>query len=283
MVRFASVVTEVASLPPPPREPDDFEPGPPSPRDRLLSLIAAPARLAFALVVPDRAVPSLVDRGRYGTALLFVWVASLLAALAIGTRLDVSQKVLGGPPVGGGPGGSEAPRGGAPSAHDREPGMSDREIEENLEKTLAAEQVKLGLRAGLGAPAMILLYALGLYAVGRYVGGKPTFERAMAASTVAALPGGVADLLRAGAALLRERVRPDEIDSLLSPGDLVPQGGAVAAAKLFAGLDLFTLWSLVLCGFAFSAAAGVSRRKGFVTVSVGYLLVLLLRNSLGAS
>ena len=239
-------------------------------RPSILRRIGAGVACVFAtLLWPDRAVPRSVSEGRYGAALLAVILTSGLAAAAIGLRIDVTPLVLPDFPP---PGAGDAL--GAPK-EDSSTVMSDRELADKADTRRKIEQVMLGLGAGLGNPVKLFALALGLYLLGRYVGGKPTVRRTMAAATHAALPGAVKSCIVAVAVFRRATIVPAELEAVVLPSTIAPASSPVAT-RLLAGVDPFLLWSVVLLGLGFATAAQVSRKKAFFSVVVVFLLFLAI-------
>ena len=256
---------------------ESFGPALPDARDRGRRLAAALTAPVVALLFPDRGVPPLVSAGRFRLAMAIVVGAALLAAAAVSLRVDVGAAVRaensGAPP----PSSESAAAGaGAPQAEVK----TDREIDEEIAKRTAVIRVKLALSAALATPGKILLLALALFLLGRYVGGKPTTQRALAAAAVGALPWAVRSLISAAAALRQQAIGPSDLDSLVA-GSLASDAGQSIVARLAAGVDLFSLWSVVLCGFGLSAASGIGRVRGLVVVSIGFALLLMI-SSIGA-
>ncbi len=269
---------ESLSLAPLTEHEEPFGPARPDAPDRGRRFLAALTAPVVALLFPDRGVPPLVSAGRFRLAMAIVVGAALLSAVAVSLRVDVGAAVRaensGAPPP---PSESSAAGAGAPQAEVK----TDREIAEEIAKRTAVIRVNLGLSAALGTPGKILLLALALFLLGRYVGGKPTTQRALAAAAVGALPWAVRSLITAAAALRQEAIGPSDLGSLVA-GSLSSDAGQSILARLAAGVDLFTLWSVVLCGFGLAAASGISRVRGFVVVSVGFVLLLLLITSISA-
>ncbi|HWM85784.1 MAG TPA: YIP1 family protein [Kofleriaceae bacterium] len=239
----------------------------------MASALLAPL---VALLFPDRGVPPMVAAGRFRIAMAMVIAAALLAAAAVSVRVDVGPAVraenAGAPPP---------PSAGAPAPEQpMGEAKTDREIDEEIAKRTAVTRVKLGLGAALGTPTRIVLLALALFLLGRYLGGKTTFQRALAAASIGALPWAVRSLIAAAAALRQEGIAPSDLDNLVAGG----LSGAVShplLARVVGGADLFTLWSVVLCGFGLSAAAGIGRVRSLVAVAIGTALFLLI-SSIGA-
>jgi len=228
-----------------------------------------------ALLFPDRGVPVLVSAGRARLSIAIAMAAAVLSAAAVSARIDMVPTVRAENAGGPGPGG---PGGGPPGASAQPPGedKTDRDIQEEIDKQTAIVRIKAWLRAGLGMPAQIFFPAIALLLLGRYVGGKPTFQRAAAAAAVANLPWAVRGFIEAGVVWSRDRIGPEELNRLL-PAELLPMPhDHLLLAPLVAASDLFNLWSLVLAGFGLAAAAGISRARSFIAVTVAYLLFMSL-------
>ncbi len=265
------------------REPEEpFGPARPDTGRRLRRAATAALAQLRALMVPDRGVPPLVSAGRARLSMAIAVAAALLAAAAVSARIDMAPAVRAEsakapPPGAGGPGGPPPGPGAEPPGEDK----TDQDIADEIDKQTAIVQVKTWLGAGLGTPAWIVGLAVALFLLGRYVGGKPTFERAMAAAAVGALPWAARSLIEAAAAWRQEAVSPGDLGQLVAAGLPLPPDNPIFA-RLAAGADVFSLWSLVLCGFGLAAAAGIGRTRSFIAVSAAYVVFLLLLTSLGA-
>ncbi|HKA91764.1 MAG TPA: YIP1 family protein [Haliangiales bacterium] len=248
---------------------DEVE-GPPSFGQRLRRIAAIPVRMLGALLLPDRTMPGVVADARFAAPLLFVVACGLFSAWMVGRRLDMSFLMNMHPAPGaqqqqGGQGG-QGGGGGTPE-------MSDRELDEMMQKEKAKAQVMLGLDAGVLTPIKILLAALGILAVGRYVGGKTSAKGALAAASYGALPFGVKSLLVAAAASSHASLTPMMLPALLPFAYVGPAGPG--PLKLLA-IDPFLVWAFVIIGFGLAAASHMSRRKVIVTLLVCFCLYQLL-------
>jgi len=243
---------------------DEVE-GPPSFGQKLRRALLIPVRILGVLFLPDRAMPQAVQEKRYAAPLLFVICAGLFAGWAVGQRLDMSFMTMGGP---GGPGG--------PPQQQQQ--MSDREIDEMMQKGRTSAQVMAAVDAAVVTPIKILLVALGLLILGRYVGGKTSGMGALTAACNAALPFGVKSLLVGGVALTRVSVTPMELPTLLPFSALGPGSGGPLKFLVF---DPFMLWTVVLLGFGLYAASHLTRRRAFVAVLVCFGLFQLLSGGAG--
>jgi hypothetical protein len=84
----------------------------------------------------------------------------------------------------------------------------------------------------------------------------------------------VRSIIEAAAVWRQQAVLPGDLDLVVA--GILPSDAGPVTSRLLAGVDAFSLWSLVLCGFGLAAAAGISRLRSFVTVTVGFALFLLL-------
>jgi len=255
---------------------DDLEDGPVGLGERVRRFFAPPARLLAVLFTPDRAVPREVQARRYGAALLAVIICGLLAATAVGLRLDVSADVLAQASAGPmGPGaGPGAPGEGTAT-------KSDREIDEEIAQTLAKARTMGALGAGVAMPLELFLLSIFVFLLTSYVGGKPSFVGAASASMHAALPHAVKLVVIGFAALGQTSLTPAQADGLVgNPLAPVFAGAGPVVARLFAGVDPFMIWSLVILGFGMSAAGQITRTRAFATLLVGFALFLAISRGL---
>jgi hypothetical protein len=254
---------------------DEVE-GPPSFGQKLRRVLLVPGRILGALFLPDRTMPQVVAEKRYAAPILFVICTGLFAGWAIGQRLDMSFMLTGPGP--GGPGGGGQQQQQQQPQQQQQQQMSDREVDEMMQKGKTQAQVMMGIDAAVVTPFKILALALALLLVGRYVGGKTSALGALTAASNAALPFGVKSLLVAGAALTRTAVTPMELPELLPFSAIGPGGGGPLKFLVF---DPFMLWTVVLLGFGLYAASHLTKRRAFVAVLVCFGLFQLLSGGAG--
>jgi hypothetical protein len=234
---------------------------------RAVRWLASPLRPFFVALVPDRNVGPEVVAARYGWPLISVVICACIAAFTLGTRLDVGPEV-------------RAENAGAPATTangKQKPAeiKTDREIDEAIAQRTAVVRVKLGLGAALATPFRVLALALALLLLGRFIGGKPTMPRALTVAALGSIPGAVRSLVTAVVAWRQPSVVPSELDSLLSFPSVIPDGHPVLA-RLLAGVDVFTWWSIVVLAFGLCAAAEIRRTKGFVAIAISFVLFLVV-------
>jgi len=231
----------------------------------LRRLARAPLVWLQVLLVPGHALPRIVEGGRFGAVLLCTLLCAGLTVAAIGVRLDMVPVLLR----------EEAHPKAAPGQDSQatEQRKSDREFDEAVEKARAVQIVKLGAGALL-VPLRLLLLALGLYLVVRFVGGKPKLRAIVALCAHAGLPGALKSLLAAAVALRQARLTPDGIATLVPP----PWGALDGAPlqRLLAALDPFTVWAVVLLAIGLPHAAAIGRPKAYVTLGTCFVLFLLV-------
>jgi hypothetical protein len=236
---------------------------------RVRQVLAALAAPFAAILVPDRRVAPEVAAGRYTWPLLVIILCASLAALSISARLDLGPEVRAK--------NAELEKPDQNGAAQRVSEVkTDREIDDETAKQTAVTRVMLGLDAGLKQPMRVLFLALVLFVLGRYVGGTPTMARSTAAAALVALPGAVRSLVTALAAWQQTAIGTADIDKLTSGAALPLPADNVALSRLLGGVDLFTLWSVVILGFALAAAAELPRAKAFIAGVVGFVLYLLV-------
>lgn len=249
-----------------------LEPAGPGAGARLHGVASALLAQVAALLWPDRGVAPLVRNGRYRLSMVIVVGTALLAAAAAGARVDMAPAVraenAGAPPPATSGAGDKAQA--DPAAAPGEV-KTDAEIAEEISRRTGVIQVKLVLGALVGTPAKILALAIGLLLLGRYVGARPTWRGALAVASVGALPWAVRSCIAAAAAWRQTAILPDDIAGLVDRG--LP---LAIPHPLLAGVDLFTVWSVILVGFGLADATGTSRVRGFAAVSVGFVLILLV-------
>jgi hypothetical protein len=238
---------------------------------RLLDVVLVPVRLLEALLLPDRGVARQVASARYGAAMLAVTLCALAQSAAIGLRLDVAPAVLKHAAEAARPKPGDAP-GQAPET------KSDREVQDEIMKTLAVRRVMGALGAGLGTPAMIFVLGLVAYLLMRYVGGKPTMPRALAAASIAWLPQAVHSLVVAAAVLAQPAVTPEQIGTLVPNPLAAGLASHAVLSRLLAGVDPFFLWSVLLLAFGTAAAGEMSKRRAFIATIVCTILYLAIGN-----
>jgi hypothetical protein len=242
-------------------------------RRGLLRWLAAPLKPFFVVLVPDRVRPEVVA-GRYGLPLLSVVMCACLAAFAVGTRLDVGFDVRA-ENAGAATATTTTAKNAPKTTAKPQELKTDREIDEEIAKRVAVARVKLGLGAVLVTPLRVLLLGLAMLLLARFVGGKPTMQRSLTVAALAAVPGAVRSLVTALVAWRQPRVFPDELDSLVRFPQIIPDGHPVLA-RLFAGVDVFTWWSVIILAVGLCAAADLKPRKSITTIAVGFVLYLLV-------
>ena len=239
-----------------------------APIRRVVRWLATPLRPFVVVLVPDRMGPDVIA-GRYGWPLLGAVVCACVAAFALGTRLDVGPEVRAE--------NSGAPAATATTTADPKPTeiKTDREIDDDIAQRRTVARVKLGLGAVLATPLRVLALGLAMLLLARFIGGKPTMPRALTVAALAAVPGAVRSLVIALVAWRQPRVFPDELDSLVRFPRVIPDGHPVLA-RLFAGVDVFTWWSIIVLAFGLCIAADLKPRKSIAAIAISFVLMLVV-------
>ena len=105
--------------------------------------------------------------------------------------------------------------------------------------------------------------------------GPTLARRTLTVAALAAVPGAVRSLVMAVVAWRQPRVFPDELDSLVRAPQVIPDGNPVLA-KLAAGVDVFTWWSVIILAFGLCAAADLKPRKSIAAIAISFVLYLLV-------
>lgn len=216
---------------------------------RILRLLASPLKPFFVVLVPDHHVGTEVVAARYGWPLLTSIACACIAAFALASRVDVGPEVR-----------AEDAKVEVDGAKKPEEIKTDREIDEAIDQRAALVRVKLGVSAVAGTPFGVLVFAIVLLLLARFVGGKPTMARMFTVAALAGIPGAVRSILIAVVAFRQDRILPSDFESLVqSPFGIV-----------------FAVWSAVIVVFGLAAGASMSKVKAFITTVVGLVVLVLV-------
>ncbi|HZN94147.1 MAG TPA: YIP1 family protein [Myxococcales bacterium] len=215
-----------------------------------MASLAQPAR---TLVDPVDGVAVAVENARFGLPMVAAMVTGCLASVAYFLRWDSATHVIGELTASG-----ELQR------------STESEI---AEKILTAQRV--ALIGGLGkaiflTPLLMLLLAVALKLTAWLLGRSAPFARCFTAGALAFLPLSVGQLALALVTLRQAAVSASQM-AILLPSNLAALWPSLppVASRAASAVDFFSLWSAAVLGLGFSAASGMSRRRG---VAVGLLL-----------
>jgi hypothetical protein len=219
-------------------------------------LVASLAQPAKVLADPIDGVSLAVENARFGLPMVAAMVTGCLASVAHFVRWDSASQVIG-----------EMTASGALAK------STEAEIAEAI---LTAERASLigGLaKAILLTPLLMLVLGLALRVTAWLLAQRTTFARCFTAGALAFLPLSVGQLALALVTFGQASVSERQMATLL-PSNLaaVWPSLAPAAARAASAADFFALWSAALMGLGFSAATGMSRRRGLLVGVVLYVL-----------
>jgi hypothetical protein len=218
----------------------------------------------FALFAPDLGMEPVARKGRLRWTLGIALVCSLLAGVSATLRVDARDSTLF-----------------ALEKRGELKAMSDRQVEDAQKSNERTFEVSRLALAAVEPPVSLALSLAGLLALSWFLRGKPQAAPVFAVCGVGLLPGALADLLDAVAALRHDVVPPDALQHL-SPRHLADFAAAVghplagAAAKLGSAIDLYSLWGAVLLGYGLAASASLPVRRALPAALIGWLLFRLL-------
>lgn len=148
-----------------------------------------------------------------------------------------------------------------------------------MEELYSSPAMKYGLSllAGVMNFVFVIITGLLLYAIcGMILGGKLTVRHGFSVAAHAFLVHIPRSLV-----LLPIMFSQQDSRVSLGPGVLFPPREAIGfgqnfLASFLGGLDLFNIWALALCILGMSVITGLATRKVGTTLSVGYVVLLLI-------
>ena len=148
-----------------------------------------------------------------------------------------------------------------------------------MEDLYASPAMKYGISifAGVMNFVFVIITGLLLYAIlGMLLGGKLTVRHGFAVAAHAYLVHIPRSLV-----LLPIMFSQQDPRVSLGPGVLFPVRDAIGfgqnfVASFLSSLDLFNIWALALCILGMSVITGLPNRKVGVTLSIGFLIVILV-------
>ena len=157
---------------------------------------------------------------------------------------------------------------------------SEREITEEIEQS---ERLALVLSVATGAfavPALALLMAAGLKVLAWLFGRKSLFIETLAVVSVGLMPIAVLRMLILVSAARQTVLAPDVAAKLVpvSLVDVLSGPFSKAATGALTTLNFFHLWSVLLIGFGFAAAA---RMKPWQALLISLVVYLLMAGAFG--
>ncbi len=155
--------------------------------------------------------------------------------------------------------------------------------EDQLEQAIALQEKLLPVFAIAGPlvifPVACLLMALLFWVALRLLGGEMTYQTSFSTTVHGLMPNAVSSLLTLPVVMSRGALSYEEVrsGSVLASnlGFFASEETSTAVRTLLAGIDVFTIWALILLIIGLAVTAGVSRAKAAAVV-IGLWAVYLL-------
>ena len=221
-----------------------------------LAKLALPDPLV-ALVAPDIGMERVARRGTFALPFTIAMTCALLAGGAAALRVNAKDSTL-----------QQLERKDPAKADegDRLKTMSDKQVADAQKSNERGFEVKRVALSVVEVPLAFGLSLLGLVILSWFLRGKLKSTALFAVCGVSLLPGAIANVLDAIAALRHEMVPPSVLQHL-SPRSATDFAAALGhpltgpLGLLGSALDLYSLWGAVLLGFGLAAAAGLPVRR----------------------
>lgn len=223
---------------------------------------SSPARAVNVLFSPTQTFEAIRQRPTWLVALVILVLLGLVGSYLVTGKLDVEEVVRD-------------------SIAD-----SGRQLsEDQLEQAIALQEKLLPVFAIAGPlvifPVACLLMALLFWVTLKLVGGEFSYKSSFATTVHGLMPNAISSLLTIPVAMSRGALSYEEVRS----GSLLASNLAFFASEdtgnamrtLLAGIDLFTIWSVILLVVGLAVAAGVSRAKAAAVVSSLWVVYLLFK------
>ncbi|NUQ74630.1 MAG: hypothetical protein HUU21_13835 [Polyangiaceae bacterium] len=233
------------------------EAAPPAPKD---DRAPSPFALLFA---PDRSMERQARIGKARYLLLFAWICSTLAGVALALRVDAASSTLRKLEMSG-----------------QLKSMSERQIAEDI---LSAERVfqVISIAKGItSAPLSLGLACLALLVLAWFFRGRIKGSAVAPVAAASLLPGAIANLLDAAITFRHAAIPPEGVPlmprSLSAALTLVGRPLTEPWIKLGNALDFISLWAAIILGFGIVAAAQVPKRTAIIGTLIAWICYQLL-------
>ena len=159
------------------------------------------------------------------------------------------------------------------------PNISDADFERVAGFTKAFMKVTQFVAPVIGAAWWAIL-ALILFAAFRIMGGDLGYKQALSATLYAWMPLILFSIVSTIVIVMRgELIDPTTMPTIVksNPAFLIDQKQQPVLFSLLASLDLFTIWTIVLLVFGFSAASKFSRAKSAAIIVSLWIVMLVIK------
>jgi hypothetical protein len=158
------------------------------------------------------------------------------------------------------------------------PNMSDDDIERIGRIGKASMKVMQFIGPLIGV-VMYLVIALVLWGAARMLGGQGEYKQALSATLYSWVPMILFSIILTVVAVARGSVDPTQMAVAVksNPAFLVDMKEHPVLFSLLSNFDIFTIWTIVLLAFGFSAVTRLSKAKMATIIVVLYAIVILVK------
>lgn len=226
------------------------------------------ARLIGALFAPNATFADIARRPDILVPLLVVLFFSILGTVAVVPKLDFEAAIRD-------------------SLEQQKNQMSADDMERMVPIMVASGKVFAYASPLIGLGVLALIAAVLLLAF-RVMGGEGTFKQAFSVTLYSQMPMVVKGIIITVVALMREGIAADEMANLIrsNPAFLVDAKRQTVLYSLLSSLDIFTVWTLILCVIGFAFVSKFSKAKSAAIVISLWIVTVIVKlgfAALGAS
>jgi Yip1-like protein len=224
-------------------------------------------RLLGALISPVKTFRSLAERPTWGVALLVLLVVSGAVACVVGLRTDYRDVIT-------------------QSAKEKGRDVDEARLEPAINMMQKAGPAIAAVSAPVAIALISLLAALIYWVVFKLLGADFSYKSSFAVSLHAGLPNLVSALLTLPVVLNRSSLGYADVKSgsflKSNLAFLAPENAKAWIIALYASVDFFSLWSLVLSIIGFKALSRLTTKPVALVVILVWLLFVGVRVGLAA-
>ena len=214
-------------------------------------------RLIGALVSPVKTFRSIAERPTWGGALLVLVRASGLVAYVVGQRTDYRDVIT-------------------QSVKERGRDVPEAQLEPQIEMMEKAGPIISAVSVAIFIPIISLLAAFLYWIAFKLLGGDFSYKSSLAVALHAGMPGLIAALLTIPVVLSHSSLGYADVKTgtflQSNLAFLAPENAKAWVTALYASVDFFTLWSLVLTIIGYKALSRLSTKS----VAAVVILITLL-------
>lgn len=214
-------------------------------------------RLFGALFSPGKTFRSIAERPTWGVALLVLLLVSGVVAYVVGQRTDYRDVIT-------------------QSLKEKGRDVPEAQIEPQIAMMEKAGPIISAISVAIFIPIVMLLAALIYWVIFKLLGSDFSFKSSFSVTLHSGMPAIIAALLTIPVVLSRASLRYADVKSgtflQSNLAFLAPENAKAWVTALYASVDFFSLWSLVLAIIGYKALSRLSTKS----VAAVVLLVTLL-------